>query len=73
MIQLQLTGQTDERGNLLASKSETSSRSLEQIASTACLMAYYFARQFKRTSGLPPIHYILAPLRARQAPPATKA
>jgi AraC-like DNA-binding protein len=57
---LQLTGQTDQRGNLLTSNSETSGRSLEEMAAAACLSAYYFARQFKRATGLPPNQYILA-------------
>jgi AraC family transcriptional regulator len=57
---LQLTGQTDEHGNLLTSNSETTGRGLEQMAAAACLSAYYFARQFKRATGLPPNQYVLA-------------
>ena len=57
---MQLTGQTDEHGNLLTSNPETSGRSLEQMAAAACLSAYYFARQFKRATGLPPHQYVIA-------------
>src|SRR5262249_61293132 len=60
MTELQLTGQTDEHGNLLTSHSVTSGRSLEQRAEAACLSAYYYARQFKRATGLPPHQYVLA-------------
>ena len=30
------------------------------MAAAACLSAYYFARQFKRATGLPPHQYVLA-------------
>ena len=57
---MQLTGQTDEHGNLLTSNSETTGRGLEQMAAAACLSAYYFARQFKAATGLPPHQYVIA-------------
>ena len=57
---MQLTGQTDEHGNLLTSNSETSGRSMGQMAAATCLSAYHFARQFKRATGLPPHQYVIA-------------
>jgi AraC family transcriptional regulator len=56
---LQLTGRTDEHGNLLTSNSETSGRSLGQMAAAACLSVYDFARQFKPATGLPPHQYVI--------------
>jgi AraC-like DNA-binding protein len=60
VTELQLTGQTDERGNLLPSNSATSGRGLEQMAAAACLSAYSFARQFRAATGLPPNQSVLA-------------
>ena len=36
------------------------SPSLEQLAAVAGLSPYYFARQFKRATGLPPHQYVIA-------------
>jgi AraC-like DNA-binding protein len=55
-----MTGQTDEHRNLLTSNSATSGWILEQMAAAACLSAYYFARQFKRATGLAPNQYVRA-------------